>query len=56
MSQLAEGAGGNPAGPIKAKTRLMPGSSSRPSAADGVGKWFADPPKGIETICWPLAG
>ena len=41
---------------MKAKTWLMPGSSSRPSAADGVGKWFADAPKGIETTSWPLAG
>src|ERR1700722_6182121 len=69
-SQLAGGAGGSPAGPMKAKTWLVPGSrrrplaapglgdgcSSRPSAADGGGKWFADPPKGIETTCWPLAG
>src|SRR3984885_7066313 len=41
---------------MKAKTWLVPGSSSRPSAADGVGKWFADAPKGIEATCLPLAG
>jgi hypothetical protein len=46
-SHLAGGGGGSPAGPMKAKTWLVPGRSSRPSATDGVGKWFAYPLKGI---------
>ncbi len=45
----AAGGGGRPAGPMKAKTWSVPGTSSRPSPTDGVGKWFANPPKRIET-------
>ena len=56
MSQLAGVPAAALPGSMKAKTRLVPGSSSRPSAAVGVGKWFADRPKGIETTCLPLAG
>src|SRR5580698_9202921 len=52
----AGGGGGRPAGPMKAKTWSVPGRSSRPSPTDGVGKWFADPPKGVETTSLPLAG
>ena len=45
----AGGDGGSPAGPMKAKTWSVPGSRSRPSATEGVGKWFACPPNGIDT-------
>src|SRR6202012_2740000 len=47
---------GRPAGPLNAKTWSVPGRSSRPSATDGVGKWFADAPNGITATCLPLAG
>src|SRR6202012_2924048 len=55
-SQLGGGGGGRRAGPMKAKTWSVPGRSSRPSPTDGVAKWFATSPKGIETTSWPLAG
>ena len=53
--ESAGGGWGRPPGPMKAKTWSVPGRSSRPSPTDGVGKWFAYPPKGIDMTSRPLA-